>query len=63
MEDLYRQSLDAAGYGHEEATEENVRSCFADYVDAGYWSNLSIDDELEEISTPDMCRALIHRRD
>lgn len=57
MNDLYRKALDAAGYDHEEATEENVRICFMDYVDAGYWSNLDAD-SVEDISVYDMCIAL-----
>jgi hypothetical protein len=55
---LYAKTLDVAGYGHEDPTEENVRNCFADYVDAGIWRNLNLED-CEEITTADMCAALI----
>jgi hypothetical protein len=54
-----RQALDAAGYNHEPATEEAVRSCFLDFVYSGYWYNLNYDDDdLNEISIKDICRAL-----
>ncbi|MFD0717679.1 hypothetical protein [Paenibacillus sp. GCM10027626] len=55
---MYRKALDAAGYGHEPATEAAVRECFADYVAAGYWADVYID-ELDEIQTIDMARALM----
>lgn len=58
MEYKYRRVLDAAGYHHVPATEKNVRECFMDYVDAGYWSNLHLDD-VDEITTEEMCRALL----
>lgn len=63
MIDLYRKALDAAGYQHDEATSENVRSCFLDYVAAGYWSNLTMDDDdLTDITVFEMCIALIGKR-
>lgn len=58
MENLYRRALDAAGYLDEPATEEAVRECFSDYVDACYWADVYAD-ELDEIATADMCRALL----
>lgn len=58
--ELFRKALDAAGYNHEPATEEAVRSCFADYVVAGYWSNLSYEDiEDDGITVTSMCYSLI----
>lgn len=58
MESMYRRALDAAGYNHVRATEKNVRECFKDYVDAGYWSNLEFDD-VDELTTEEIYRALI----
>jgi len=52
-----RQALDAAGYSHMPATPENLKACFMDYVTAGYWSNLTVDD-IEGISIGGMCQAL-----
>lgn len=56
---ILRQALDAAGYNQEPATEEAVRNCFADYVDAGFWSNLTNEDDLDDIEINDICRALM----
>lgn len=58
MENKYRKALDVAGYQHVQATEKNVRECFKDYVDARCWSNLQLDD-VDEITTEEMCRALL----
>jgi len=44
-----RAALDAAGYYSEPATEEALRSCFLDYVAAGYWRDLSLEDALADI--------------
>lgn len=59
---IMREALDAAGYHHAPATEESVRECFMDYVDSGYWSNLTADDVDDDIHVGEMCRALIGRR-
>lgn len=53
-----RQALDKAGYYHAEATEENLKSCFMDYADQGYWSNLDMDD-IEELSLDQMVHGLL----
>lgn len=58
MQDYYRKVLDAAGYIHDEPTEENVRNCFADYVDAGYWRDIDMDD-IEDITIDQMCYNLL----
>lgn len=58
MKDYYRKVLDAAGYHHAEPTEQNVRSCFADYVDAGVWRDIDMDD-IEDITIDQMCFNLL----
>lgn len=58
MEELYRKALDRAGYTHAEANGENVRECFEDYVDAGYWTNINHED-MEDMTTIEMCQALL----
>lgn len=57
MTTLIRQALTAAGYD-DPPTEHNLRQCFADYVDAGVFADVSLD-ECDEIPTERMCRALI----
>lgn len=57
----YREVLDAAGYTHAEPTEENVRCCFIDYVAAGYFQNVSLDD-LDDITLDEMCLNLLRGR-
>jgi hypothetical protein len=57
---MYRIVLDEAGYFHTPATEQVVRDCFADYVDAGHWSNLDSDD-IEDFSTEEICVAFLGR--
>jgi len=57
-QNLIRRALDAAGYHHEQTTMENLVSCFSDYVDAGVWSNLTLED-IEDLSMLDMARGLI----
>lgn len=51
---IYRIVLDTAGYTDKPATEEAVRDMFADYVDAGYFSNLFPED-VDGISTQEIC--------
>ncbi|AIQ15261.1 hypothetical protein [Paenibacillus durus] len=55
---LIRRALDAAGYTHEPATPEALRNCFADYIDAGVWINLELED-MDELTIADMARGLI----
>lgn len=55
-ETIYRRVLEIAGYGHEEPTEESVRECFRDYVAAGYWRDLNLED-VQEITTLEICQA------
>lgn len=57
MMELYERAIQAAGYDLP-PTEESVRECFADYVAAGYFADLDMDD-LAEIKTEDMAIALI----
>lgn len=57
----YRHVLDAAGYDHADPTEENVRSCFLDYVAAGYWENVSLED-VDDITLDEMCLNLLRGR-
>lgn len=56
--EMYRQALDAAGYHHAPPTDQAVRECFVDYVDAGFWSNVDLED-VKDISTGDMCREFL----
>lgn len=57
-----RRALDAAGYTYDgDPTEEQLRECFGDYVDAGIWSDLSLND-IEGLSVAEMCKALIRIR-
>lgn len=58
---MIRRALDAAGYSHEQPTRENLVNCFSDYVDAGVWADLTLED-IEGLSVSDMCRALNHIR-
>lgn len=59
--DLIRRALDKSGYDHESATPESLKSCFEDYVDAGVWGDLELQD-IEGLSISDMSRALINIR-
>lgn len=59
QEKLIRRALDHAGYNGEPATTESLINCFTDYVDAGVWSDLTLDD-IGELSVLDMARALIN---
>lgn len=56
-----RRALDAAGYLYDEPTPEALRECFADYVDAGVWGNLSLED-IDSLSIADMSNAIIRIR-
>lgn len=42
--DLIRRALDRAGYTQEEPTEANLRECFADYVDSGFFADITLSD-------------------
>ena len=55
---LFAYVLELAGYDSSEPTEENVRECFLDYVDAGYWRDLTQEEqEPHVISIEEICRA------
>jgi hypothetical protein len=56
--ELYGRVLEIAGYEIEPATEKRVRACFADYVDAGIWRNIDLED-VADIDTWSMCVALL----
>lgn len=57
MDELIKKALEKSGYDSE-PTEENLIDCFRDYVAAGVWRNISIED-VEDISVEEMCTALI----
>jgi hypothetical protein len=54
MESLIRKVLDHCGYNEDEATIENLTSCFIDFVDGGIFGNLTVEEALEEIETGDI---------
>lgn len=56
--DLYTRALAAAGYDDSDPTEEAVRECFSDYVDSGYWQDMTQEDT-EGLTVTQMARALI----
>lgn len=67
MADDIRSALDTAGYTHEPATEEALKACFLDYVAAGYFADLDLEDCMAEIengaiTTTDMIRSLGRRK-
>jgi hypothetical protein len=55
---LIEKALNKVGYGHNQPTISNLIDCFKDYVDAGTWSNIEMDD-VEDLTIEEMCRALI----
>lgn len=55
---VYRLTLDVCGYTDSPPTEEAVRECFVDYVAAGYFENLEMDD-VNELEITAICRNLI----
>lgn len=57
-EEQIRRALDKCGYQHLTATEENLRSCFRDYWDAGQFSNLE-EEDLEEVTLEQIVRNLL----
>lgn len=66
MQDLLNKAIEAAGYEIEgfNATEEEVLNCFLDYVDCGYYSNMTVDEAKEmyesgEITLKDICHNII----
>lgn len=68
MSNLIKLALDAAGYEYDEPTPERLRECFLDYVGAGYFRNLDLDDAYEmigsgEITEEMMIYNLIKRRE
>lgn len=56
---LFRLALDAAGYYDDEATEQNVRKCLLDYVDAGVFRDLTCDD-VDDLTPREMAIGLIN---
>jgi hypothetical protein len=58
MKDLIKRALANAGYDDCEPTESSIIECFTDYVDAGIWRDIEMDD-VEDITVNQMCRALI----
>jgi hypothetical protein len=58
MTDLFRLALDAAGYYDNEATEQNVRDCLLDYIDAGVFRNLDSED-VDDLTPQEMASGLI----
>lgn len=58
MNELIRKALDAAGYDHQEATEENLRDCFEDYVVAGVWHDVDRED-IDDLTIEEMANGLI----
>jgi hypothetical protein len=57
MQDLIKRALYNAGYECD-PTEENLVGCFTDYVNAGCWSNLEMED-IEDFTVRQMCIGLI----
>ena len=56
-------TLKVAGYVDLEPTLDNLKACFLDYVDCGYWHNLNYDDAAADIddgsiTINDMIKAL-----
>lgn len=49
-------ALKKAGYDHMQPTEDNLKECFIDYVDAGYWWNIDAED-VENITISEMIQA------
>ncbi len=41
-----------------EPLKHQIEEAFKDFVSAGYWSNLDYEDDLRDITTWQMCRAL-----
>lgn len=56
-EKLFSLALEKSGYDSE-PTALNIKECFSDYVDCGYWSNISSDD-IEDFSAREMAVSLI----
>lgn len=54
-----REALDAAGYYHEPATDNALRECFLDYVDAGIWRDLDLNDAYEAIQRGDITKKMM----
>lgn len=54
MNKQIRKVLDKAGYDQLSATQENMISCFLDYVDNGFFGNLDYNEALEDIKSGDI---------
>ena len=59
MINLIRKALDAAGYDHAEATEQNLRDCAKDYADAGVWRDVEEPSELDTVPVDRLARRLL----
>ena len=55
---IIQQALECAGYWDAQPTEDNLISCFTDYVYSGTWENLEPED-VEDLTIRQMCNALI----
>jgi hypothetical protein len=60
MNILYLRALKAVNYelDFDWTLEMNLRNCFIDFFVSGQWNNLE-DEDLEDISTDDMAKALL----
>jgi hypothetical protein len=56
-----RRALDHAGYDQAPATVEELRGCFADYVDSGIWAN-SDEIDVANVEPAMMARVLLRLR-
>lgn len=58
---LIRRALYLAGYWDSPVTPESLRECFRDYVSAGVWRDLCVEDleDEDEWSIEEMARGLI----
>lgn len=52
-----QRALQHAGYGHCEPTPDSLTECFLDFVEAGIWRDLDLE-EAEGLPLDDMIRAL-----
>lgn len=66
MKDLIRRTLEHCGYDQCDPTEQELVSCFLDYVDGGCFRELTVEDAKEmlregEITIEQICRNLMKR--
>lgn len=60
--EMIKSTLDKAGYGFMEPTEENLRECFSDYVDCGVWADIDFTEDLNEFSVKNICHNILKLR-